>query len=56
MPAANTIAPLPSFTIFYHISFVGCNRSLSQEARSLPSVQAFFAPERCKTLPHLLYF
>ncbi len=33
-------APL-SFTIFYHISFVGCNRSLSQKARSLPSVQAF---------------
>jgi len=32
---------LLSSTIFYHVSFVGCNRSLSQKAKSLPNVQAF---------------
>ncbi|WP_347070480.1 hypothetical protein [Faecalibacterium taiwanense] len=56
MPAANTIAPPP---FFYHIlPYIICRMQLQPVAKGKITAQraSFFAPERCKTLPHLLYF
>lgn len=56
MPAANTIAPSP---FFYHIlPCIICRMQSQPVAKGKITAQraSFFAPERCKTLPHLLYF
>ena len=56
MPAANTIAPPP---FFYHIlPYIICRMQSQPVAKGKITAQhaSFFAPERCKTLPHLLYF
>lgn len=56
MPAANAIAPPP---FFYHIlPYIIRRMQLQPVAKGKITAQraSFFAPERCKTLPHLLYF